>query len=66
MVIILPIEKENRPNYIKASKASPIIENLAIFLRKNLQIIDISLDQDFKKKNDEPLDEQIEKLQFLQ
>ena len=35
MVIILPIEKENRPNYIKESKASPIIENLAIFLRKN-------------------------------
>jgi len=66
MVIILPIEKENRPNYIKVSKASPIIENLAIFLRKNLQIIDISLDQDFKKKKDEPLDEQIEKLQFLQ
>ena len=66
MVIILPIEKENRPNYINASKASPIIESLAIFLRKNLQIIDISLDQDFKKKNDEPLDEQIEKLQFLQ
>ena len=39
---------------------------IAIFIRKNLQIIDISLDQDFKKKKDEPLDEQIEKLQFLQ
>ena len=59
MVIILPIEKENRPNYIKESIASPIIENLAIFLRKNLQIKDISLGQDFKKKKDEPLDEQI-------
>ena len=66
MVIVLPIEKENRPNYIKESKISPIIENLAIFLRKNLQIIDISLDQDFNKKKDEHLDEQIEKLQFLQ
>ena len=43
-----------------------VIENLAIFLRKNLQIIDISLDQDFNKKKDEHLDEQIEKLQFLQ
>ena len=66
MVIVLPIEKENRPNYLQESKISPFIENLAIFLRKNLQIIDISLDQDFNKKKDEHLDEQIEKLQFLQ
>ena len=43
----------------KESKASPIIEHLAIFLRKNLQIRDISLGQDFKKKKDEHLDEQI-------
>ena len=66
MVIVLPIEKENRPNYLQESKISPFIENLAIFLRKNLQIIDISLDKDFNKKKDENLDEQIEKLQFLQ
>ncbi|MEE3165482.1 MAG: CvpA family protein [Pseudomonadota bacterium] len=66
MVIILPIEKENRPNYMQESKISPFIENLAIFLRKNLQIIDISLDKDFNKKKDENLDEQIEKLHFLQ
>ncbi|MEE3295531.1 MAG: CvpA family protein [Pseudomonadota bacterium] len=66
MVIVLPIEKENRPNYLQESKISPFIENLAIFLRKNLQIIDISLDKDFNKKKDENLDEQIEKLHFLQ